>query len=61
VRFAYFYLTGLSPSGHLQSLIAAAVLGITGVQLAVLGTLADLISVNRRLLDEMRARERSRK
>lgn len=60
-RFGYFYITGLSPSGHLQSLIVAAVLGITGVQLAVLGSLADLISVNRRMLEEMRARERSRK
>ena len=60
-RFAYFYLSGLSPAGHVQSLIAAAVLGITGVQLAVLGVLADLTAVNRRLLDELRARERERK
>ncbi|NWG00865.1 MAG: glycosyltransferase family 2 protein [Thermoanaerobaculaceae bacterium] len=59
-RFLYFFLTGLSPAGHLQSLIAAAVLGITGVQLVVLGILADLIAVNRRLLEESRARERER-
>jgi glycosyltransferase involved in cell wall biosynthesis len=59
-RFAYFYLTGISPAGHLQSLIAAAVFGITGVQLVVLGILADLTAVNRRLLEEMRARERER-
>ncbi len=61
VRFLYFYVTGLSPSGHVQSLIAAAVLGLTGVQLAVLGALADLIAVNRRLVEELRARDRERK
>ncbi len=60
-RFAYFYLTGLSPAGHVQSLIAAAVLAIAGVQLSVLGVLADLTAVNRRLLDDLRARERERK
>jgi hypothetical protein len=31
------------------------------VQLAVLGVLADLTAVNRRLLDELRALERERK
>jgi glycosyltransferase involved in cell wall biosynthesis len=61
VRFGYYYLAGISPSGHVQSLIAAAVLGLVGVQLAVLGVLADLTAVNRRLLDESRARERERK
>ncbi len=60
-RFAYFYVSGLSPAGHVQSLIAAAVLAIAGVQLSVLGVLADLTAVNRRLLDDLRARERERK
>ena len=60
-RFGYFYLTGISPAGHVQSLIAAAVLAITGVQLAVLGILADLTAVNRRLLDDLRASERERR
>lgn len=57
-RFGYYYLTEISPAGHVQSLIAAAVLAITGVQLAVLGALADLTAVNRRMLDEMRGRQR---
>lgn len=61
LRFLYFFLTGISPAGHLQSLIAAAVLDITGVQLVVLGILADLTAVNRRLLEEARARERERR
>jgi len=60
-RFAYFFLTGLSPAGHLQSLLVATVLGIVGVQLVVLGILADLTAVNRRLLDDLRARERARR
>ena len=59
-RFGWFYLTGQSPAGHVQSLIAATVLGLTGVQLAVLGFVADLIAVNRRLLEELRARSRGR-
>ena len=57
-RYAYYYLTGISPAGHLQSLIAFALLAITGVQLAVLGMLADLTAVNRRLLDDVLAKER---
>ncbi len=60
LRFAFFFLTGLSPAGHVQSLIAAAVLALTGVQLAVLGVLADLTAVNRRLLDELHAAARER-
>lgn len=60
-RFLYFYFTGLSPAGHVQSLIAAAVLALTGMQMAVLAVLADLTAVNRRLLDDLRARTRERK
>ena len=60
-RFAYFYLGDINPAGHVQSLIAATVLGLTGVQMAVLAVLADLIAVNRRLLDEQRSRERFRR
>ncbi len=60
-RFGYFFLTGISPAGHVQSLIVAAVLAITGVQLSVLGVLADLTAVNRRLLDDLRATGRERK
>jgi glycosyltransferase involved in cell wall biosynthesis len=59
-RFLYYYSSGISPAGHVQSLIAAAVLGITGVQLAVLAVLADLTAVNRRLLDDLRTMERER-
>jgi len=60
VRFAWFYVSGHSPAGHVQSLIAATVLGLTGVQFVVLAFVADLIAVNRRLLEELRARSRER-
>jgi hypothetical protein len=60
LRFLWFYASGQSPAGHVQSLIAATVLGLTGVQLVVLAFVADLIAVNRRLLEELRARSRER-
>jgi glycosyltransferase involved in cell wall biosynthesis len=40
-------------SGHVQSLIAGAVLILFGIVLAVLGVVADLLSVNRRLIEDV--------
>jgi glycosyltransferase involved in cell wall biosynthesis len=54
LRFLYFYLIGLatnSPVGHVQSLILAAVLIIVGVQIGLIGLVADLISFNRKLME----------
>jgi len=51
LRFLYFYLGG-SGAGHVQSLILAAVLMIIGFQIIVIGLVADLISGNRRLLED---------
>ncbi len=51
-RFLYFYLTGRG-LGHVQSLILAAVLMIFGFQTGLLAFIADLLSVNRRLLEEL--------
>jgi Glycosyl transferase family 2 len=39
--------------GHLQSLVASAVLALVGLQLLVLGLLADALSANRRLTEEV--------
>jgi glycosyltransferase involved in cell wall biosynthesis len=50
-----FYVTG-GEGGHTQSLILAAVLMIVGFMVTVSGLLADLISVNRRLLEEISSR-----
>ena len=52
VRFLYFYFLD-GGAGHVQSLILGALLLITGFFLAVVGLLADLISVNRRLLERL--------
>ena len=57
-RFLYFYITGESPAGHLQSLILAVILITVGVQVWVVGVVADLIAVNRRLLEEAVERQR---
>jgi glycosyltransferase involved in cell wall biosynthesis len=52
LRFLYYFLTG-SGEGHVQSVILAALLLGTGVFLGVVGLLADLISVNRQLLEKI--------
>jgi glycosyltransferase involved in cell wall biosynthesis len=51
VRFLYFYLSG-NPTGHVQSLILAAILLIVGFQVLLIGLLADLIANNRKMLEE---------
>ena len=50
LRFLYFYATQ-GGVGHVQSLILAALLTGTGFFLCVVGLLADLLAVNRSLLE----------
>jgi glycosyltransferase involved in cell wall biosynthesis len=57
-RFLYFYIIDASPAGHIQSLILAVILITVGVQVWVVGVVADLIAVNRRLLEEAVERQR---
>ena len=57
LRFLYFFFTGTG-YGHLQSLILAAVLLIVGFQILVIGLLADVISGNRKLLEDLLYRMR---
>ena len=52
LRFVYFYLIG-ERAGHIQSLIAAAILIIVGFQVALIGLLADVMASNRKLLEEV--------
>jgi len=52
IRFLWFYFTGDNPAGHVQSLILAVILTVVGFQIWVVGIVADLIAVNRRLLEE---------
>ncbi len=51
-RFLYYYFIGQG-SGHLQSVILAAVLLIVGFQVLLIGLLADLIGFNRKILEEL--------
>lgn len=51
LRFLYFYLTGRG-SGHVQSLILAAILSIVSIQVFLIGVLADLVRLNRKMLEE---------
>ena len=52
-RFLYFYYFADNGSGHVQSLILAALLLGGGFSLVMTGLIADLISVNRRLLEKI--------
>jgi glycosyltransferase involved in cell wall biosynthesis len=52
VRFLVFWFTG-DGQGHVQSLILAALLIGVGVALIITGLLADLMAVNRSLLEEI--------
>ncbi|MFH1360103.1 MAG: glycosyltransferase family 2 protein [Candidatus Omnitrophota bacterium] len=52
VRFVYFYMIG-EGQGKIQSLILAAVLILIGFQLCVVGLVSDLISANRRLIEDI--------
>ncbi|MCL7929591.1 glycosyltransferase family 2 protein [Halomonas llamarensis] len=55
LRFLWYYLTG-SGAGHIQSVILAGVLLGMGFQTILVAFLADLLSANRKLLEELRAR-----
>jgi len=61
LRFLYYFFTeaGFGPERHLQSLIASAILMIVGFQVLVIGLLADVISGNRKLLEDLLYRVRS--
>jgi glycosyltransferase involved in cell wall biosynthesis len=55
LRFVYFYFSG-NGAGHLQSLLLSVLLMGTGFFLIVTALMADLISVNRKLLEQIRWR-----
>jgi hypothetical protein len=51
-RFLYYYLLG-DGAGHVQSVVLSAVLLIVGFQVVLIGLLADVISGNRRLIEDV--------
>lgn len=52
LRFLYFYAIGRG-AGHVQSLILAAVLAIVGFQVGLIGLIADAVSMNRKMMEEV--------
>jgi glycosyltransferase involved in cell wall biosynthesis len=52
IRFFYFFIIG-NGTGHIQSLIFAAILIILGVLFGILGLIGELISINRKLLEDI--------
>ncbi len=55
LRFFHFYIQGMG-DGHVQSLIIGSVLLMIGFQVLVMGFLGDVISFNRRLIEEVLVR-----
>jgi heme/copper-type cytochrome/quinol oxidase subunit 4 len=54
LRFLYFFFfSSRGGSGHIQSLILAAILLIIGFQICLIGLIADLVRLNRRMLEEV--------
>ncbi len=56
LRYLYFYFTG-EGDGHVQSVILAGVLMGMGFQTGLIAFIADLLSVNRKLLEELRVEQ----
>ena len=57
VRFLYYFMQG-DGNGHIQSLIFAAVFLISAVQLLIIAVIGDLLSINRKLLEDIQTRVR---
>ncbi len=58
VRFLFFFVRDPDYSGHIQSLIAAAIASVVGVQILIFGMLGSLMRANRLLLQDIRMRVR---
>ena len=56
LRFLYFYIIG-DGEGHMQSVVLSGVLMGMGFQTGLIAFIADLLSVNRKLLEEIKMRE----
>lgn len=58
LRFLYYFVRDPDYSGHVQSLIAAAIASVVGVQILIFGMLGSLVRANRLLLQDIRMRVR---
>ena len=55
IRYMYFFINK-DGAGHIQSLLLAAILVIIGFLIQVIAIFADLISINRKLLEDIQAK-----
>ncbi len=55
VRFLYYFYQGFG-NGHVQSLIFAAVFLISAVQVAIIAIIGDLLSINRKIMEDVQTR-----
>ena len=51
LRFLYYFVQGMG-TGKVQSLILAAILTIVGFQICLIGLMADLVRLNRKMVEE---------
>ncbi|MFI5307328.1 MAG: glycosyltransferase family 2 protein [Polyangiales bacterium] len=58
LRFLYLYFKAPDYSGHIQSLILAAICIVVGAQIFIFGMLGSLVRANRLLLQDVRMRVR---
>lgn len=58
LRFLYYFVRDPSYSGHVQSLILAAIVTVVGAQIFLFGLLGSLVRANRLLLQDIRLRVR---
>ena len=54
-RFLYYYFIG-NGNGHIQSLILAAILLISSVQMGIIAIIGDLLSINRKIMEDVQTR-----
>ena len=54
-RFLYYYFIG-NGNGHVQSLILAAILLISAVQMGIIAIIGDLLSINRKIMEDVQTR-----
>jgi glycosyltransferase involved in cell wall biosynthesis len=52
LRYLSFYILGPGPGGHTQSLILMAILIIVGFQVCMIGLIAELVRLNRKMIEE---------
>ena len=58
VRYLYFKISG-DGAGHIQSVIVMAVLLVVGFQTALIAFIADLLAVNRKILEDLNNAQRN--